>query len=220
MVLRALKPHTNGYRVYLDTNILAMWLLYDEEFRTAEFNVFKPMLDMAVRFDRRINSALEILKYIKTKQFNARFVTSSWTMAELIQALVDDKIAFKILLSGHSLSHFSRLRQYERLSERQSRESRRQVSHLWEYLQYNGVSVKGSSYQPERIHKLVMKYGLDTTDAMHIDYCIGKCQYFITNDGDLVKIKDDIPKLRIMLPDEFLTEARHNGLIVNPSDSS
>jgi hypothetical protein len=99
-------------RVYIDSNILSIWLLVKEAGRRR------------LRLNPRGKKSKILLDDIKNGRYKCQFLTSEWAIAELVQSVRDRAIAEIFLLDGNEMAAFNRVKTQYRIPK-----SKRTVMH-------------------------------------------------------------------------------------------
>lgn len=174
--------------VYLDTSILANWIL----------NYFKRPKD--IRPEKRAKECIDLFAQVKSGEFSCQFETSSWSLAELSQSVMDNIIASKILRDGFSLVYFNKLKRNYELSVSEQKGALIHIEYFTWILGTYNILIRESAIDHRLITKFSHKYHLETPDATHVALSMKNCQFLVSIDTDLLDAKPPIMEVQVVRP--------------------
>jgi len=176
-------------KVYLDTNVLGHWILLYEE---------PP--DIQAKAEKLAKESLSLLQQIKEDWFNCELLTSKWAIAELAQTLRDNLVAGKILRDGQSLVYFNKLKDYYLLDKEELKDHETYLINFKILLDSLPVQVLPETFDEKQSQLFVTKYGVDTSDAIHLAIANAENAYMVTGDIRLTKLIEDVQEVKIIKP--------------------
>lgn len=127
--------------------------------------------------------------------------------------LASDKIATKISRSGHSLSHYGHFKDHFHLTKEERIELRSLEKDFLITMRRRGIIPMKAIINERELSKVVLRYGIELGDAIHIVTSRDTCTFMITSDDALVQKR--IRSIEILKPQTFLDKAKRTGLLKN-----
>jgi predicted nucleic acid-binding protein len=181
-------------RVYLDTNVLANWLL-----------LYRKPKQIREEAEKQAVKCMHLLDRIRSKHFSCSFLVSAYAVMELSQTARDNLIALKIIRDGFSLNWFNRLKKrYELLKEEQE-EIEKAIESFEDFLDRYGLVHIDVSVDIKKVNRLILKYGIETHDAVHVYEASNSATYLATIDPDLLNLKSRIVETKVVHPSSLET---------------
>ena len=171
--------------MYLDTSVLGHWILYYQS----------PQKDIMEKASRNARRSLMLLDQLKKGMFNCSFESGSFAIAELLQVIRDDIATAKMKADALSLVYFKELRDFYSLDKEEMEDAYIYMENFLGYLRKLSIEFYETQIVPEAIGILSLGCGIDTSDAIHLSYASGWCDYFVTGDMRLLKAKIQIQKV-------------------------
>jgi len=188
-----------GNAVYLDTSVLANWLLlYRKNKKTRRLA------------EKRARECMSLLERIRKNRYSCRFLISPYAMSELSQSARDNLIALKIMRDGLSLVWFNRLKKRYRLKNKEQADIRDSIGTFFRFLLRNKFVFFDANIDSDQVHRLSLKYGLETHDAIHLSIARQNATYLVTIDPDFLEAEPKIKEIEVARPAalETLTHLR------------
>jgi len=155
---------------------------------------------------------MELLVDVKNNQYDTPIVTSEWALAELHQAVLDYRIAVKMIRDLRNPRFFQTQKQQYPLTEDEKRKFVLSVNAFILYLRKLGIEFKPFVPVPltfGMISLFSVKYGVESPDALHLHLATyHHCKYLITVDEPLknAEVKD----IEVMYPSTFRSLPIHS----------
>jgi len=172
---------------YLDTNVLVNWmLLYRKGRKTRRIA------------EKRAKECMRLLDDILRGRYSCRFLVSAYAISELSQSARDNLIALKIMRDGQSLVWFNQLKKRYRLKNWEQADIRESLRSFSRFLSKKGFMEFDAVVDYDEVHRLSLKYGLETHDAIHLCVARHGADYLITTDPDLLEVKSQIKEIHVI----------------------
>lgn len=145
----------------------------------------------------------EFTQIHKAKRFKCKFQTSKWSISELVQTLMDRELVDILMLDGHEMSRFNRVRSQYPLPS-----CKRRVIDQADFEKFfatHGIEITEVPINPHKIHEYCMKYALETPDAVHVLCATQYSQYLVTIDKALIESK--VKEVQIIDPGNLITKS-------------
>ena len=148
---------------------------------------------------------MELLVDLKKKQYDMSFVTSEWALAELHQAVLDYRVAVKMIRDLRNPRFFQTQKQQYQLTEDEKRKFVLSLNAFILYLRKLGINIKPFVSVPVTfgmISLFSVKYGVESPDALHLHLAtFHHCKYLITADEALKNA--EVEDIKVMYPSTF-----------------
>ena len=189
--------------VYLDTNVLANWLLLYRKGKKAR-----------LRAEKRAKECMRLLDRILKHRYVCTFLISPYALAELAQSARDNLIALKIIRDGQSLVWFNRLKKRYRLKNWEQAEIRASIDAFTDFLEKNKFVLADVRVHSREVSKLSLKYSLETHDAIHLSIARQRAGYLTTTDPDFLDVEPKIREVKVIRPStlETIKELRRSSV--------
>ena len=175
--------------VYLDTSVLANWLLlYRKSKRTRRLA------------EKKAKESMRLLDRILKGRYSCRFLISPYVMSELSQSARDNLVALKMIRDGQSLVWFNRLKKQYRLKNWEQADIRRSIDSFAKFLLNKKFILFDAHIDSDDIHRFSLRYSLETHDAIHLSIARRNAAYLVTTDSDLLESKPRIKEMAVVRP--------------------
>jgi predicted nucleic acid-binding protein len=157
-------------RVYLDTSIIAVWIITEEEPTKIS------------QLPKKAENAKKLLDSIIAGKLNCRLQTSDWALSEMIQVLRDRAIFKKFFFDGFEFFAFNRLKSEYKIEQIEREIIQEAMVQFEKFLKKIGVEFIKIQISWRKIHEYCLKYSLETPDAAHLLIALEHSDYLVTND--------------------------------------
>jgi len=186
-------------KVYLDTSVLANWLLL--------YRKNKKVRRLA---EKRAQECMGLLDRILKKRYSCNFLISPYSTSELSQSARDNLVALKMMRDGLSLVWFNRLKKRYSLKNWEQADIRDSIRVFLNFLLRNDFILFDANINSDDVHRLSLKYSLETHDAIHLSIARQNANYLVTIDPDFLEVEPRIKEINVIRPAtlETLTHLR------------
>jgi len=176
---------------FLDSNVLANWMLLDAQIRLGPVSASK----LLNRLVKQKPSYLLLERVRKDNKLKGILSTSGFAFAEVISVLFEQYIQTRMYNQGIPLKYWERERRRERLSLADRTDMAQQIRHLQkEFFDIEDMRIAyvDDDYRFDDVVRLITYHRIDQYDAILLSTAVGSgCDYFITED---MRLRESLPK--------------------------
>jgi len=178
---------------YLDTSILANWLIY--------YRKRKRWLSFKEKDGAR--QSMELLQGIIADKYNADFKISAWTIGELVQSALDNVVAVRMIRDGRNPRFFQTMKEQYPLSNEEKNQIGLSIEDFLDKIERLDIRPVGTGIEDySDMRDFAFNYGIEAPDALHLSIAgYLDCEFFLTTDKRLIDKK--IKEIQVMLPPTF-----------------
>jgi len=160
------------YSAYIDTTILANWILYYKK------------RDVIPKAGKKIIESFTMLELIEKNLFICKFVSSTWAMCEVANVILNDILTEEMNRNGISLVQFpSQKRVFQIEDESKKRTIIENLADFRDFLKNLNVKIRSFEVDDDSVTDLLMKHTfLPTPDALHLSFAFRSCDMLVTLD--------------------------------------
>jgi len=161
------------YSAYIDTTILANWILYYKK------------RDVIPKAEKKIIESFTMLELIEKNLFICKFVSSTWAMCEVANVILNDILTEEMNRNGISLVQFpSQKRVFQIENESKKRTIIENLADFRDFLKNLNVKIRSFEVDDDSVTDLLMKHTfLPTPDALHLSFAFRSCDMLVTLDA-------------------------------------
>lgn len=175
----------------MDTSVITPWILTEDEPEKRE------------KLPDRAKKCIDLLDFKIAGKFNCDFITSDWSISEMIQSIRDRSVFKKFYYDGYEFAAFQRLKPDYNLEESEIVDIMSYVEDFSQYLMDLDIQIIELKLDWREMHKYCLVYGLQIPDAAHVLLARRESHYLATIDSALKKVK--IPEINIVDPADLIT---------------
>jgi predicted nucleic acid-binding protein len=185
---------------YIDTSIMGNWILYYKN------------RDALKKAEKRVIESFDLLGKMEKNSLRCSFVSSTWTISELADVVIDKMLAEKMVEDGIPLSQFaSQRRVFEIKNEDVKRTISENIADFRNFLKKVDVKIRSFEIDDDSVIDLLLKHTfLSTPDALHLSFAVRSCDMFVTlDDRHFLEPKhrkeiEDVDSIQIFRPHELI----------------
>jgi len=197
-------------RVFIDSNIIANWIIISEAIKLTKETKDKIELN---DFHKKIQNSYLLLEKIKENKYeneSVQFFTSQFSLCEVYNVIGTEFKARKLFEKNIPFRYWTSMIKKIKLKNEQFPEINKSLDGFANtFLNPNNLKMNEvDTYKKDNVGRLLWIYNCNTHDGVLIAQAINKkCNYFITEDEELIKnMKNNHLGIKVYHCDTFIRE--------------